>query len=84
MNMNIFLVLIVLLLIRVIDKIIAKLFYFKALDVGVLSAGSIEGFFQNNDFGFLLGFWNVLWWIALIICFVGSAVAIFLFQYILK
>ncbi len=84
MNINVYLILAILLLIQVIDKILARLLYFKALDVGLFPAGSIEDLFHNNDFGFLLGLWNILWWILLIACLVGWALTLFLLNYIIK
>ena len=84
MNINVYLILAILLLIKVIDKILAKLLYFKALDVGLFPVGSLENLLQNNDFGFLLGFWNVLWWILFIACLIGWVLTLFLINYILN
>ncbi len=61
------LLLAILLLLRVIHETVARLLFFKALDTGVFPASSINNLLTDNNFGFLLGFWNILWWIVFVI-----------------
>lgn len=67
----------VLLLIRSVDKILSQLLYFQAIDAGLFTISNVESVVSNNKFGFLVGFWNVLWWVVFSILCVIWLIVIF-------
>ena len=54
-----------LLLMRVTHEVMARVIFLKAFETGMFPDSNIENLL-NNNFGFLLGFWNVVWWILFI------------------